>query len=180
MSKPPLALCVPCTIHKVHDGDTATNATITLDIQVRYLDCWAPELTEKGGPEARDAAKAAEGKVGRLLIPLDGANNIADLLTFGRVLGKFYPDGQEESESERLVRLGYATSKKPKIVPVKPLETKVVVAPVEVKPVAIQGLMGEIPLPQEKAPALNETEIVEKVFEDWMIDNPSGDMEGKE
>lgn len=119
MSKPPLALCVPCKIIKIHDGDTATQATITLDIQVRYLDCWAPELNEPGGPEARDAAKTAEGKQGRLLIPLDKANNVADLLTFGRVLGTFYPDGQELSESERLVAAGYATQKKPKPLPPK-------------------------------------------------------------
>jgi endonuclease YncB( thermonuclease family) len=121
MPKPPLVLCVPCKIEKIHDGDTATKATITLDIQIRYLDCWAPELSEKGGPEARDAAKAAEGKMGRLLIPLDKANNISDLLTFGRVLGTFYPDGQEESESERLCRLGYATPTKPKPNPTKQL-----------------------------------------------------------
>lgn len=122
MPQPPLVLCVPCAIHKMHDGDTATEATITLDIQIRYLKCWAPELSEAGGPEARDAAKLAEGKKGRLMIPLEGIHNIAELLTFGRVLGEFYPDGQEESESERLVRLGYATSKKAKPLVPKELE----------------------------------------------------------
>lgn len=119
MSQPPLALCVPCTIHVIHDGDTATKASITLDIEIRYLNCWAPELSQKGGPEARDAAKAAEGKKGRLLIPLEGVSNIAQLLTFGRVLGEFYPDGQGISESERLVAGGYATKDK-----VKPLAPK--------------------------------------------------------
>lgn len=119
MSKPPLALVVPCTIHKIYDGDTASKATITLDISIRYLKCWTPELDEPGGPEARDAAKAVEGKQGRLLIPLDKANNLSDLLTFGRVLGEFFPDDSEESESARLVRQGYATPKKPKPLPQK-------------------------------------------------------------
>lgn len=116
--KPELQLCVPCAIDKIHDGDTATKARITLDIQIRYLDCWAPELDEPGGIEAREAAKAVEGKSGRLVIPLEGKNNLADLLTFGRVLGTFYPDGSDESESARLCRLKYATPTKPK--PLKP------------------------------------------------------------
>lgn len=113
MPKPPLGLSLPCTIVKVHDGDTATHATITLDIQIRYLNCWAPELNEPGGIEAANSAKQAEGKQGRLFIPLDKANNVSDLLTFGRVLGEFFPDDSEISESERLVQEGLASRNKP-------------------------------------------------------------------
>lgn len=109
---PPLALCVPATIVKVHDGDTATEVTLQVTVQVRYLNCWAPELKDKGGVAARDSAKRAEGMHGRLFIPIGNANNLSDLLTFGRVLGEFWPDGAKESESQRQVRLKHASTTK--------------------------------------------------------------------
>lgn len=109
---PPLALCVPCQVVTVHDGDTATEVILQIHVQVRYLDCWAPELKEPGGVESRASAKFAEGKKGRLFIPIGTANNIADLLTFGRVLGEIWLDGSSESESQRQVRLKMASTKK--------------------------------------------------------------------
>lgn len=109
---PPIALCVPATVVKIHDGDTATDVKIELHIQVRYLNCWAREATEPGGPEATASAKLAEGKHGRLFIPLNDPLELWKLLTFGRVLGEFWPDGANESESQRQVRLGFAGSTK--------------------------------------------------------------------
>lgn len=104
---PALGICVPATIIKVHDGDTATDVVIEIHCQVRYLDCWARELSEPGGKEAADSAKIAEGKHGRLYIPAESAS-LAGLFTFGRLLGEFWPDGADESESQRQVRLGFA------------------------------------------------------------------------
>ncbi len=115
---PALGLTVPATIKTVHDGDTATDVVIELHVQVRYLGCWARELSEPGGKEAADSAKLAEGKHGRLFIPLKDPIELWKLLTFGRILGEFWPDGSVESESERQVRLGFAGAVK-KLEPAK-------------------------------------------------------------
>ncbi len=109
---PPLGLSVPARIVRTHDGDTATDVVIELHVQVRYLDCWAKELSEPGGKEAAASAKLAEGKHGRLFIPIGNANSISDLFTFGRVLGEIWLDGSNESESQRQVRLKMASTKK--------------------------------------------------------------------
>lgn len=105
---PALGLTVPATIKTVHDADTATDVVIELHIQVRYLRCWGRELSEPGGPEAAASAKQTEGKRGRLFIPLNSNLELWKLFTFGRVLGEFWPDGSDESESQRQVRLGFA------------------------------------------------------------------------
>lgn len=110
---PPLGISLPMKFVSAHDGDTAT-VDITVRAQVRYLNCWAPELKEKGGPEARDRAKQAEGKHGRVFIPIDGAKSVADLLTFGRVLGEIWLDGDADSESEKQVKLRLASTAKGK------------------------------------------------------------------
>lgn len=112
-ASPPLALCFPVTVKPggVHDGDTG-KVIVSFELTVRYDDCWCPELKEKGGPEARDRAKQAEGKSGRLFIDMSNAHNLADLLTFGRVVGSIYLDGESESESQKQVRLKLASTKK--------------------------------------------------------------------
>lgn len=110
---PPLALCVPCEVVSVYDGDTASEVILSISAKVRYDNCWAPELNQPGGQESAANAKIAEGKKGRLLIPLDKANNLSDLFTFGRVVGEIWLDGQKESESQQQVMLGFATATKP-------------------------------------------------------------------
>jgi len=109
---PPLSLCVPCKVIRVHDGDTASEVELRVRVQVRYLDCWAPELKEPGGQESAASAKYAEGRYGRLFIPIGNADNLADLLTFGRVVGEIWLDGANESESQRQVRLKQASTTK--------------------------------------------------------------------
>ncbi len=109
---PPVpALVIPTVCETAHDGDTAT-FTITFHVQVRYVACWAPELTKPGGAESAASAKQAEGKHGRLSIPLNDPLELWKIFTFGRVLGEFWPDGATESESERQVRLGFAGATK--------------------------------------------------------------------
>lgn len=108
---PPLGICVPCTVVKVHDGDTATDVVIHLHVQVRYRNCWAPEANAPGGAAATASAKQAEGKTGRLFIPVTGGS-LSDLFTFGRVLGEIWLDGAQESESQRQVRLQHASTAK--------------------------------------------------------------------
>jgi hypothetical protein len=110
---PPKGICLPATVISAHDGDTAT-VDITVRTQVRYLNCWSKELNEPGGKEAAASAKLSEGKHGRIFIPLNDARTVADLFTFGRVLGEIWIDGSEESESQRQVRLGLASTAKGK------------------------------------------------------------------
>lgn len=111
LSAPTIGLTVPADCETVHDGDTATFA-ITIHCQVRYLSCWAPELSQPGGAESATSAKLAEGKHGRLFIPIGDPFELWKSFTFGRVLGEFWPDGASESESQRQVRLGYAATTK--------------------------------------------------------------------
>jgi len=109
---PPLGLCLPCQVVKVHDGDTANQVDITIRVQVRYVRAWSPELTEPGGKEATTSAKLAEGKHGRLFIPIEDGDELVDLLTSGRVVGEIWLDGAKESESARQVRTKHASTVK--------------------------------------------------------------------
>jgi len=109
---PPAALCLPFkTITAVHDGDTGT-VLIQLKLNVRYDNCWAPELKERLGKESATRAKEAIGKGGRLFISLSDVHNLADLLTFGRVVGEIWLDGEVESESQKQIRLKLASTTK--------------------------------------------------------------------
>lgn len=109
---PPVGICLPAVVRSVWDGDTATEVDITVRVSVRYMNCWSPELNQPGGKEAAASAKLAEGKKGRLFIPIDKASNLSDLFSFGRVVGELWLDGAKESESQRQVRLGHATRTK--------------------------------------------------------------------
>ena len=101
-------IAVPCKVISVHDGDTLT-CTVTFTMNVRLLDCWAPELREAGGKESRDnLVKLADGKKGTLIIPL--GETIGDSMTLGRVLGRVVIDGQEVSDAQ--VKNGFAKKSK--------------------------------------------------------------------
>jgi endonuclease YncB( thermonuclease family) len=115
-TSPAPQITLPCVITDVHDGDTVT-CEVRIPIQVRLLDCWAPELAT---PEGRTAATylrgLAKGKSGVLQIPLDHARRTDDVLTLGRTLGNVWIDGDQKSLSERQIAAGRATVKKPKLV----------------------------------------------------------------
>lgn len=108
---PPLALCFPCKVTSVHDGDTC-KVSVSFELTVRYDNCWAPELKDKGGKESAERAKEATGKDGRLYIDMAGVHNIGNMLTFGRVVGELWLDSETESESMKQVRLKLASTKK--------------------------------------------------------------------
>lgn len=91
-------ISITAHVVSVHDGDTATVET-TVQAHVRLLNCWAKELSQPGGPEARDAlVKLIEGKACILHVPFDGLSTIGDATTLGRVLGYIEVDGQDASE----------------------------------------------------------------------------------
>lgn len=109
---PPLCLSLPCEISHVHDGDTVT-VTITITANVRFLNCWAPELSQPGGQQSLDNIRMMTGRHGRVLIPMtDDIKNVSQLLTLGRVLGEVWVDGDDESLSAYQVRTSHAASRK--------------------------------------------------------------------
>lgn len=104
---PPAGIVSPCTITEVYDGDTIT-VELRLPLRVRLLDCWAPELRDEGGRESRDHLRnLAVGKRGVMYVPF--GERFGDSLSFGRVLGHVWIDGQDESLSALQVTGGHAT-----------------------------------------------------------------------
>lgn len=117
--EPTASLQLRSRVVDVYDGDTIT-VEFKLQARVRLLDCWAPEVRTRDNDEkikglaARDYLKSiAEGRDGVLVIPLDGANRLDDLFTFGRLLGHYYIKDDEKSLAKRMREAGHATREKP-------------------------------------------------------------------
>lgn len=101
---------LPCRILSVHDGDTLTVEVVTV-VNVRLLDCWAPELSQAGGTAARDNLKelAKVGTKGVITVPLH--DNFSKSWTFGRLLGSVSVEGGGDlAKAQR--GAGHATLKK--------------------------------------------------------------------
>lgn len=100
-----------------HDGDTM-QVEIRVRVTVRLCgdgekQCWSPELKEPGGIEARSSLNAFVGGThGTLYVPMKDTTNLSQLFTFGRVLGDYWPEGSDESASQRQVRTKHASTKK--------------------------------------------------------------------
>lgn len=89
-------LVVPGFVESVHDGDTLTVA-ITMRVDVRLINCWAPELNQPRGKEAGDALRQfAAAKPCIVTVPV--GRKLGDSMTFGRVLGQVEVEGQDLSE----------------------------------------------------------------------------------
>lgn len=105
-------ISVPCEVVEVYDGDTMT-VRVSVDLRVRLLDCWAPELKTRDAAEKVKGAAAMEhlrklaptGSKAQLTIPLNG-DRLDDILTLGRVLGRVSVDGKDLSEQQ--VKAGHA------------------------------------------------------------------------
>lgn len=115
VARPEPAITLPCKVVSVHDGDSLT-AVVTMQMQIRLLDCWAPEVTgaekPKGLVSAEKLRSMADGKTGTLTIPLH--DSLQKSLTFGRVLGRIHIDGQDKDLSTQMVEGGWATKSKQK------------------------------------------------------------------
>lgn len=113
---PQPAIITPCEIVEWYDGDTAT-VRLSLDIRVRLLDCWSPEVKttdleeKKRGIASRDYVRSRypAGSDATLEIPLRG-ERLDDVLTLGRVLGRIWVNGRDVSSDQ--VESGYATREK--------------------------------------------------------------------
>jgi endonuclease YncB( thermonuclease family) len=113
MSKPPLGIMARAIVDRVIDGDTV-DVLLTIPVRVRLLDCWAPEIT------GQDKANGLRSKVAmqrlvepgdkvRVHVPTGEVDAMAGVLTFGRVLGNIYREGDRETLSELMVAAGMAS-----------------------------------------------------------------------
>lgn len=113
---PQSQISIPCVVTEVYDGDTIT-VRVTLDMRIRLLDCWAPEVRTKDAAEkvkglaSRDHLRSIcpGGSAAQLLIPLTG-ERFDDVITMGRVLGYVSVDGKDLSAQQ--VAAGHATKDK--------------------------------------------------------------------
>jgi endonuclease YncB( thermonuclease family) len=117
MKLPPLGLYLPVRLHRVVDGDTIEIKFRLSEriYPIRLLDCWAPELKDPGGQEAKQFVKDYLSKCRFdivLYIPLPkDPFKILKMLTFGRILGHIFVS-QNETLSEVIVSSGHATKTK--------------------------------------------------------------------
>lgn len=102
-------LSLPAKIVDVHDGDTLT-AEVTIRAKIRLRDCWAKELKQLGGVEAKSfLVTLANGKPCVVSVPLGKANDVGDVMTFGRVLANVSVDGKDLATE--MINAGHATLK---------------------------------------------------------------------
>lgn len=134
---PKPGLTAPCEVVEWHDGDTCT-VRVTIDVRVRLLDCWAPEVhgrsmteaekklppekqkeiqrqitneKQRGNDSKASAMKFAPvGSSGVLEIPFDGIHRSDEAFTMGRVLGRVWIGGKDVSALQ--VASGHATATK--------------------------------------------------------------------
>jgi endonuclease YncB( thermonuclease family) len=114
---PARGLTVDAEVIKIVDGDTI-DVRVEFKFRVRLLDCWAPESRTRDTAEKilGLASKGylldlADGQRVRVHVP--GSDNLAEVLTLDRVLGRAYilKDGDPELSdlSWQMVQAGHAT-----------------------------------------------------------------------
>ncbi|MBX3444267.1 MAG: hypothetical protein KF774_17830 [Planctomyces sp.] len=113
---PEAGVCVDALVVHVLDGDTL-RVRVTREFDVRILDCWAPETRSSIPEERAKGAAAAErvrelvgGRSVRVFVPNGDETRLFDQLTFSRVLGHVYVDGQ--SLADRLYAEGLSARTK--------------------------------------------------------------------
>jgi len=111
------------TVVDVHDGDTVT-VRVTTDLRVRLLDAWAPEIkADNRLPASKQAAEKTAGIKSRdalkelalnkpVILQVPTSEDLLKSTTMGRVLGRVWLEGDDESLSEKQVKSGNATREK--------------------------------------------------------------------
>lgn len=97
-------------VHKINDGDTLT-ISVTKTVNVRILDCWAPELSEVNGPQSKEALEKLVPVGSKVTLDVPIHENISKSFSFGRVLGRVYNDAGV-NVGEEMVRQEMARIKK--------------------------------------------------------------------
>lgn len=114
--RPRAGLCIPVRYLRCRDGDTIEVALPKSDYvwAIRLVDCWCPELRDKGGEEARAYAQSVleDCEDLHLFVPLEpGANILKTLTTFDRLVGELWVS-QTTTLNDMLVDAGHATRRK--------------------------------------------------------------------
>ena len=126
MKMPPAGLCTRVEYKRCRDGDTPEVRTKTEQtLAVRLQECWCPELSEPGGPEAAKYVDnlLSDADILHVWFPplkdIDGDgvldfDEILQAMSFDRVPGRLFLGVGEAAEdlSELLVAKGYATKEK--------------------------------------------------------------------
>ena len=103
-------LTLPARVMEVHDGDTVV-VEIKRTLRIRLLDCWAAELRDDGGPEAKQHLESLiDGREVVLQIQIEPDGRFGDQMSFNRVLGRLLIDGRDVSEL--MVEAGHATKER--------------------------------------------------------------------
>lgn len=113
------ALILPGRIDEHVDGDTV-GLVIEIRCRVRLKECWAdeirttdPEEKRRGLASAAHLAKVAPvGERCTLYVPIEEGAGLADLFSFGRLVGDVFVRG--ESLAAEQVQSGHATKTKPR------------------------------------------------------------------
>jgi endonuclease YncB( thermonuclease family) len=120
MKRPPHGLYLPCSVHRVRDGDTVEISFPGSDRvwALRLLDCWAPETrgpTREAGLEAKHFAERCIELAGNhvsVYIPAPSDPiHLLGAVSFDRLLGHLFLT-DDNTLSEAMVKHGHATREK--------------------------------------------------------------------
>jgi len=111
---PPTGWTTPARVVGIVDGDTI-DVEVSKVVRVRLADCWAPERYHADGPASTANMKRLLpiGSECVLHVPTS-SGDLADVFSFGRVIGHVWSAGAEDSVSEKQVEAGFATREKRK------------------------------------------------------------------
>lgn len=110
MTKPTLQL--PVKVERVIDGDTV-EVSLKFNAHIRLLDCWAPEMRDHGGPEAKEhLQEIALYQEGLLEIPYTPGCGPGQMFNFERLLGRVIINGLDLSQAQ--CAAGHATRERNK------------------------------------------------------------------
>lgn len=111
------AMILPAKIDRHIDGDTV-GVVLSIRATIRLEDCWAAE-TRTTDPREKVLGVAAAKHIEQLAplgsdctvyVPLREGNTLADLFSFGRLIGRVYVSGKNLAREQ--VRAGHATRQK--------------------------------------------------------------------
>jgi len=93
---PPIGLTLQGKVIDVTDGDTVKFVPDPIIINVRLIDCWAPEKNTEDGKKSKENLEILiDQKKGTLFIPFSDKNKLSDMLSLDRLLGYVYNDDRE-------------------------------------------------------------------------------------
>jgi len=100
------------TLTRVIDGDTFEVDWFGRSVKIRLVDCWVVD----GSDDDHKAAEFLRQFIAKSLtiwVPTTDAKNVFSVVTFDRVLAWVWPENDDESLREAIVRNGWGTAEKP-------------------------------------------------------------------